>query len=753
MTPRSSPANEPFLTACVRTKSIAEVMRWTQKEVTNDEGRLFLPPIQRSAVWRNAQIIGYWDSLLRGYPAGLMMIHRPKEGGMAKGATADRTGHETVRDHDFLLFDGQQRLTAMLLGLGEGQLKERLKLWVDLGAVPKEGSDLKHVLRISSTGQPFGYQVEKPNEKFPRDKRHQMERAKVGRMAAFEKETGEHLFGAVCALPLKQVVQEVLKMRTARAAAEARQTGMPPDEQSCDPEENVEQPRTREEVTAWVLEQAAAAAAATPATAAQVWNAGLREVAADAAARLVRDLDELLGRPVLFQVMEGALVEDEGEYRRFFQRVGQGGTALSDDELTYSLIKHQVPHVHDRMQEIMKGEAGRMMNEVPLVLAALRLAKVLAPWMKEPNWEVWSRPQPDFVGKMMRTLGGVRMRFEELLPATEGGQLKTLMDSLRRRLAYHPVENPQGLPTLLLARLPHFLMDVLLLMEARHEEGARAVGDVAPGETMRSFALYWLLFVVKPEKAANKIYWRFLQPQAHWWPGPGQDLIRCFEEEGLAYRLPGPRRLCHAWASIKKGTHVLRDWEQNFAVLDADENRPTGGAMRALSTQVEPIRCALLWLQRGYLHEKHGDYDPTSGRDDDLPIDLDHLIPSSKYDGDWRTRKHSLFLPDGGENFYRARWRPGNSLGNYRWLDFAENRSRGADEIAVEDARRDHINQVKAWNEVIQAPQWREKEVREFQRLVDLRTVRLYRRLLKEGGLEAYVTDPKQHRHARRGGL
>ena len=56
---------------------------------------------------------------------------------------------------DFQLFDGQQRLTAILLGLGEGQLRDRLKLWVDVGG-GKEPSHRAFVEHCSGRHLPFG---------------------------------------------------------------------------------------------------------------------------------------------------------------------------------------------------------------------------------------------------------------------------------------------------------------------------------------------------------------------------------------------------------------------------------------------------------------------------------------------------------------------------------------------------------------------------------------------------------------------
>jgi hypothetical protein len=45
------------------------------------------------------------------------------------------------------------------------------KLWIDFGKDPSRASGLKFQLRISSTGQPFGYRPDEPNQKIELRKR------------------------------------------------------------------------------------------------------------------------------------------------------------------------------------------------------------------------------------------------------------------------------------------------------------------------------------------------------------------------------------------------------------------------------------------------------------------------------------------------------------------------------------------------------------------------------------------------------
>jgi hypothetical protein len=678
---------DPFKDSNVISISTAEVVAWTQ---ANDASRLFLPPIQRSLVWKNQQIVNYWDSLLRSYPAGLMMVHRPNQNfaRTTEGQTRE------IRPEDFELFDGQQRLTAILLGYQAGQLNNRIKLWVDLKMEPSADSGLLFQLRVSSSGQPFGYQPQWPNEKHALGKRRykaaewlqEKNLPRFDSLEAFVAVEGKDLIDADQAGPLQlhEVVSLVKKGK---------------------------QPAISELTRHW-------GAAVQPAKI---------EI-------FVHALEGALKLPIPFQLIDPKVVKDGQEYVRFFGRLGQGGTALSNDELTYSIIKYQQPHVHDCIKEIMKGPAGRVASEVNLVLAALRVAKVLAPWEGATEWEIIGRPYPGFVSRL-KELSRVEAEFQKMILFTQGGRLKELLESIRQRLEYNETTNPSGLPVILLARLPHQLVDVLLLMESQcrpEEEEAYF---------LPAFVLYWLLFVVDAEKAANIIFSRYYLNGANWQWGSDNQLIRLFEEQGVSRRLPGFELLGQVRDEIQRGNHLLRGWGDRFTVLDTNKDHQTGDALRVLSTNGELIRRALLWLQREYLAGRFPNYDPTSSRDEDLPIDLDHLIPHSKFGFDWRYRTSSLNFDDPNENFRHLRGTVGNSLGNYRWLDTSDNRSRQADKIGNIEGERDNIEKVPDWNALIERNPWSEADVAAFQKMIDLRTIALYEHLLTAGGLKDFVTE------------
>jgi hypothetical protein len=687
------------------TRTIKELAAWRQAETGS---RLLLPPIQRSVVWSNEQIINYWDSLLRGYPAGMMLVHhvqKRERDASSKGRDADGTTCEAQED-DFQLFDGQQRMVAVLLGLGKGQLKPSRKLWVDLGTVPNKSSGLKFQLRMTSMGQPFGYRPDAPNQKIELGKRQaKWEEWKEWRVKdtvvtphlAFACATGSDLIEAQCAVAFAEVCGLL--------------------DQGCD-------------ATIQALSK-------------------LEGAVPKLVEHFVPALERALASKVILQHVDPAIVADQEEYIRFFGRVGQGGTRLSEDELTYSMIKHQYPQVHDRMRAIMQGPAGRLAGEVDLVLAALRVAKTIAPWDNAREWEVIGRPSPAFVAELTNRQE-VLWEFGKMVGLDDHSpRLGDTLSEIKAALSYDKGDKDAhftGLPAILLARLPRELVDVLVLFGVKR--GADTTWPQDNRATLRAFVLHWLLFVSNESKAA----WRAFQHAADTkktWAFTAEAvriLIGEYEQEGVAYCIPRQETLSALRQDVKRGDHRLRAWAERFTAADRDGGTGAGEALRMLSTKRHLVQRALMWLQRSYLAKKFPDYDPTSDRDEDLPVDLDHIIPHDIFGFDWRHRASRLQEPEAKDIVDNFRWQRsvvGNSLGNFRWLAASDNRSRGKRVCKLLENNADLVWNPQEWNRLIpqgtDQQRWSLDDIATFQRLIDLRTLELYEKLLRESGIESIL--------------
>jgi hypothetical protein len=677
--------SEIFKENVVQVLTISQLIDWYIKE---GNSRLLLPPIQRSVVWSNEQVINYWDSLLRGYPLGTMMVHRVSETG-SKGLNSDGKTCEATKD-DFQLFDGQQRMAAVLLGLGKGQMKDNRKIWVDFGAEPNKSSGLKFQLRMTSSGQPFGYKPDAPNQKIELGKRQikwEKWRKKPGvnlsPQKVFETAIGSDLIDAKCALSFDEVYDCLRKDGRAISVL----TNM---------------------------------------------NGALAEIVH----AFVSALKNALKSIVIIQEVDSKIVSDQEEYIRFFGRLGQGGTRLSDDELTYSIIKHQYPEIpiHERIKEIMQ-RSGRLAGEVDLVLAALRVAKTLASWDNAIEWEVISRPTPVFVSKLKEN-GKVESEFKEMIGLeTKHSKLATALDSIRSTLAYKKETHPEGLPDMLLARLPRELLEVLILLTVKRHTTERS--QVNGHVKLSAFVLYWLLFIGDDGKAAQCAF-------HHVWKNntvTENSLIGEYEKEGIARFLPRRGVLPNLREAVKEQGSDLREWTMRFTAADDDKQKP-GEALRVLSTNSELIKRALIWLQRDYIVKMFPHYNPMSERDEDLPIDLDHIVPNDIFGFHWSS---SSRLQDDAitDNFRWGRGVIGNSLGNFRWLSASDNRSRHEGTFVPLDDYGDFVKEPDDWNRIIPQDKnqqlWSKADITTFQRLIDLRTLDLYEELLTQSGIESIL--------------
>ena len=75
-----------------------------------DIGALGLPELQRPFVWKDAKVRDLFDSMLRGYPVGYLMLWKCSDSGKKKAIGTDAKTYDAP---DEVIIDGQQRLTSL----------------------------------------------------------------------------------------------------------------------------------------------------------------------------------------------------------------------------------------------------------------------------------------------------------------------------------------------------------------------------------------------------------------------------------------------------------------------------------------------------------------------------------------------------------------------------------------------------------------------------------------------------------------
>lgn len=89
------------------------------KDVRN--GRIGLPDLQRPFVWRDNKVRELFDSMLKGYPIGYIMLwESPVDYESKKSTIGDNS--KTYEEPKELVIDGQQRLTALVAEIGRAHV-------------------------------------------------------------------------------------------------------------------------------------------------------------------------------------------------------------------------------------------------------------------------------------------------------------------------------------------------------------------------------------------------------------------------------------------------------------------------------------------------------------------------------------------------------------------------------------------------------------------------------------------------------
>lgn len=78
-------------------------------------GKVGLPDLQRSFVWKDSKARDLLDSMLKGYPIGYIMLWQSPDD--YETVSHIGTNDKTYKQPDYLVIDGQQRLTALLASI------------------------------------------------------------------------------------------------------------------------------------------------------------------------------------------------------------------------------------------------------------------------------------------------------------------------------------------------------------------------------------------------------------------------------------------------------------------------------------------------------------------------------------------------------------------------------------------------------------------------------------------------------------
>lgn len=569
--------------------------------VNSPTPRLALPSFQRDAVWDERHVDLLWDSMLRGFPVGAILL--------ARGRNADTRHLQLSRmdvakasrrlDTGLVLIDGQQRSIAVAMGFRSWRDGDPCRLWVDIAEPTTEKDAATFRVVLCSVRYPWGQGATEAQKRATRES------------------AARHGVTIEADLPS---LGSTWPVHATRPVPLAEFLGL------------VEERREHEwrDLLPVALSQTAAVLAdASPVAEAVVWAAmALKDYCVPAI--LLGDLHP----------------QDLGTA---FQRLNRQGVEMSAEDLFFSGLKMRWPSAHDLVWQVHGDPlVGKFLPPTQIVHLAARLAvrfqMTEQPDLPRLDVEKFRKlaDSPSAVGGGT-FMDGVKHYLQQRTEAGGIGLLHARLRAARRALSYRSADAADpGLPAPLLARL-HWRVwhTIVAWLEATD---CVDVGTADRADIIR-FALMDLFCVRRhTETLARALLDEAAKASSAF---PGRAIYARLREAGATLvenHLPTPDEF--ASTVLDDSTDPSRDILQNERLL-------------------------AMWVQRQWLARWFPHFDPTLfARAEDLPFDLDHIVPAAHIN--MRGRGWHV------SSQFEA-WREGlsNSVGNFRYWPKGENRADG----------------------------------------------------------------------------
>jgi hypothetical protein len=714
----SLPPHTAWVDAPAYTLLLKEVASWQLRHLAQSfPGKqpsiiAALPSLQRGAVWRPNQVELLWDSILRGFPIGSLVVSRQLDRQISRaGAVAGTTQVWQPREITHHLLDGQQRCNAIALGYHDpfatgGKPSEvRTILWLDLQPTAfASGSSRSFMVRVTTQAHPWGYGVEDRVTKLGvADVRRALDvPAKKEGSYDWHPQVGGNTRPVPCEIwPLK--AQYPLPMAWLIQAAEASSSAT----------------LLWDEVLKLCDQHVAIHTISNPHHWAQRAATFLRskpDNLDDLAHALLR-LKRL--RMVALNVPTEALVRatrHEGDgykpqadesitnVEHLFGRLNGGGTQLSPDELQYSMIKAYWPGI-ERIEEIKTRPSATQiallgartaMSDVEatppepapaLTVSTLRSLAVADKSQKSAqNDKLFVRAQA------IRQMFGLNTAPQLTIASTEVAKIIKRVDEW---LLYDfnkdligPPKNPNGLPPVLRSRMadqtPDLYYFLMCLARLSIDRGIQPTPQTVTRLRGLTTALHWFGL---DRGAAMKKVWS-LGPLENWLNGsvykthphiitelfdlkPKKGVLNLQTPQDLTALITVPQ------ANANPKAVAEWDWETLIGalVIDPKTGQPDPDKLTTERAKYRPLidnliknKLLLIYAQRDAMDHLFNTFDPSTvgyWEDHNRPWDEDHILPQSNFHD---LRKHHEYME------FCQKW--GRTIGNLHMWPFEKNRSR-----------------------------------------------------------------------------
>lgn len=443
-----------------------------------------LPALQRGAVWKQGQVELLWDSIMRRFPIGALVLTPKLQGQKERlGVHSDQRWVQNLQMTHHLL-DGQQRANAIALGFydpfhmkaGSEEDKERAILWLDIAARSVD-NQRRYLFRLTTLAHPWGFRDDKD----------------AGRIEASAMRTALRQYGwrDENGIPIKAGRPSPREAWPYRATVPVPFAWLLQAAATSDnPQQFCRKLVDRCQLAALPWCSQAASKLQEPENLRQLFSALQHSLARRLVAFDVPD--EVLS---LSPHGSSETVQSIACVEHLFERLNAGGTVPNQEEMAYSMIKAYWPEVEEPIRQLER----RRMSEARLFMLSARIAvsgDVAAP----PGQDELRKRLPD-----APTVESVRRVASE--DRTEGTRARCIhdfftadspstLDAVMRQITTWLEAGTDGLPPILHSSIANRSPEVyLLLMWIARRWMARKAGT-SEGSVQRSIlaltsALHW----------------------------------------------------------------------------------------------------------------------------------------------------------------------------------------------------------------------------------------------------------------------
>lgn len=772
---------QKFFSNGIAIVKISDWLNWASgKFDTANSYPILLPMIQRGSVWKPHQVMDLWDTLLRGMPLGSMMANRVKS--ESRYFTPIKRELQALPcGRGLSLIDGQQRTLSMLLAWPNVGNEMRKRIWVDLGCDDKND----HLFRFHFTTEhhPFGFQLAGQSgssvQKLPLSDRR-LALLSYGDLlkGIEEKPINEHMkarteklwfdkavlpWHGVLPVNLQSILKLLYEVKHEREGFQIEMQNLRAEREKTinDRIAAIQSQQYNEEKCHKLIAH---------------FEKQLQQLTknAEIETRINRLYDALKRfteqhMPII-EVQDHVFSSDsetEGQdpaLAVLFHRIGTGGTALSNADYVFSVIKHRCPECHELVESLLENpRIAALFTPVTLVNTAVRLtaAKLgMDDYAKIDKTQfarlLKGKDEKDKSGNFLTTYTTM---------IGESGYFSRTLNVLLNVIAYRPDQNDVGLPKHALCILEMPVIEVMLCWLQNQDPMTYDAAVNTNRLRLIRFALYCAL-AVKDQSKASALLFKKLKDNPCGNEFPDKLLIDELVKEKMAYLMRSPADYKNSKFLQKMvsspddsdNNNVLRGWPR-FAMLDRtqDEQDAIQLYLRFWRRNGSYSHTLLLWLQRDYVYANFEGVPALPGTEDETPYDYDHIFAQNDWagwQGDRGENRILDFVSKDGNND-KAETLLGNSIGNVRVWSSSDNRSDG--DISVPQKLKLNDNgstdtkrlcldslitgtETQAWIDGSAAEadnhrHWNKHRALAFQRAIEYRTFNLYEKFYNDLGL------------------